>query len=448
MLLEIKSLFERKYILLLPLIYLLLTGNSSAQSYEFDSFIELVKKNNIDIMIAAKDLEIASAQEKEAKSRAYPELNIDAGYNRNLKEGYMYADLGALTGDTGGPAKFKTTYDNEFSLQSVLSQKIFDASVFYAITASKQYDELSNYIYEANFQAIISGSKKSFYMTLLLKEIWEMNKAAEENAEENYRNVKIKYDQGIVSQFELLQAEVRWKNLNPETTKSKRDYELALNSLKILVGIPVEKSIDIKGEFNYTPYIIIDKDIPEVLNNRPDYNALVWENKLRETNIKVEKSSYLPSLTASLTYRFNSVSNQFTLDNKNNFLIAGVNLHVPIFSGWGTDAKVEMAEIEAAQTTLNIEKTKEEITKEIKNISLRISESKNRIESADKTLESAKKAFEIAEVSTNNGVATQLELKDSRINYDKAQLNYYSAVYDYLEAFFDWELATGLTDKK
>ena len=49
----------------------------------------------------------------------------------------------------------------------------------------------------------------------------------------------------------------------------------------------------------------------------------------------------------------------------------------------------------------------------------------------------------IAETRVRNGLATQLELKDSRILLDQAQLNYYSSIYDYLAAYFDWQKATG-----
>ena len=55
------------------------------------------------------------------------------------------------------------------------------------------------------------------------------------------------------------------------------------------------------------------------------------------------------------------------------------------------------------------------------------------------------KAFEIAEITSDNGLATQLELKDARLAYDQAKLNYFAAQYEYLEAYFDWELAVGIT---
>jgi outer membrane protein TolC len=42
-----------------------------------------------------------------------------------------------------------------------------------------------------------------------------------------------------------------------------------------------------------------------------------------------------------------------------------------------------------------------------------------------------------------NGLATQLELRESRVDLDRAQVNFYSAIYDYLAAYFDWQRAVG-----
>ena len=72
---------------------------------------------------------------------------------------------------------------------------------------------------------------------------------------------------------------------------------------------------------------------------------------------------------------------------------------------------------------------------------------KNRIVSAEKTREIAKKAFRIAQTSADNGLATQLELKDTRVMADQAELGYYAGILDYLVAYFDYEQAVGKVKK-
>jgi outer membrane protein TolC len=60
-------------------------------------------------------------------------------------------------------------------------------------------------------------------------------------------------------------------------------------------------------------------------------------------------------------------------------------------------------------------------------------------------LKVASEAFAVTEVTVNNGLSTQLELKDARLLYDQAQLGFYNACFDYLCAIIDWETASGET---
>jgi outer membrane protein TolC len=286
-------------------------------------------------------------------------------------------------------------------------------------------------------------SKKAFYQALLLEKAWEVSRESEKNARENWQDIKKKYDHGQVSQFQLLQAEARWQNLVPETARVRRDYEWLLNNLKNLAGIPVEETIRLKGDLDDLPVLPTVKAMEVILEQRPDFNALLWEEKLRTTGIKAEKANQLPELHLNLIYNYSALSDQFKLERENSSYIVGLNLSIPIFSGGYRQAQVQKAKIELEKTRIKIDRERETIYNEIHNIHLRLEEAHQRVEAAKATLETAKKAFEIAEITAANGLATQLELKDARVVYDQSRLNVYAAAYDYLDAYFDWQQAAG-----
>jgi outer membrane protein len=246
-----------------------------------------------------------------------------------------------------------------------------------------------------------------------------------------------------VSQFALLQSEVRWKDLIPQTIQAERNYQLALTSLKNLAGIPVDDEIVLEGNLERCPEMPDTIEFEKVLSIRPDYNALIWEERLRRTAVSAERSGYFPTLTGNFIYNFSSQSDEWQLDDKNDNFIVGLNLSVPLFTGGYTRAKVSQARIELDKTRLRVDRTRDDIHKEIADVRLRLNQAKDRILSADATRQTAEKAFEIAQISAKNGLATQLELKDARLAFDGAQLTYYTAIYEYLSAYFDWEKATG-----
>ncbi|MFC2155553.1 TolC family protein [Acidobacteriota bacterium] len=421
---------------------------AESSSIDLDYFLSLVKQNSKDLKLAGKELDMAKVYKKEAMATALPVVMMEANYNRNLKDNFLYIDFPDFETGEMTNQKFKINYRNEYSLSMVLSQTLFSFKVGTALKAAKQYKKLTDFIYEATDQAIMTFSKKVFYQTLLLEKLWEVTRASEQNAHENYLNMKKKYDHGQVSQFKLLQTEVRWENLIPETTKARRNYEMALNNLKNLAGIPVEQEINLSGELDSYPPLPARIEFDFILNNRPDFNALKWEEKLRGTAVKSSSAERLPSLKLNLIYNFNSLSDRFKLERQNKSYIVGLNLSVPIFTGGYRQAQVSKAKIELEKARIKIDQSKEKIYNEIHNIQLRLEEARKRILSGKKSLQTAKKAFEIAQISADNGLATQLELKDVRVLYDQATLNCYASVYDYLDAYFDWEQTTGQLDKK
>ncbi len=445
---DTKNLKIKNHRLLIVIVYVMLilwlstALRAETKTYDLETFLNRVETYSKDLKLAGQDLEMAKVYHQEAKSTALPKIMMQGSYHRNLKDIFLFIDFPDF--DTGEMTnqKFKINYRNEYGFQAVVSQTLFSFKVGNALSAAKQYKKLTDFIYHATHQTIIKFAKKAFYQTLLLKKVWEVGQASEKNARDNYQDMKQKYDYGQVSQFQLLQAEVRWQNLVPETTKAKRNYELALNALKNLAGLPYEEQIELSGAFDVQPLLPQMEELDTVLEKRPDFNALLWEEKLRSTGIKAEKAEKLPSLSLNLIYNFSSLSDHFKLERQNHSYIIGLSLSIPIYTGGYQEAQVKKARIDLEKTRIKIEKEKESIYNEVHNIYLRLEEAGKRIEAARKLQETAKKAFEIAEVTAANGLATQLELKEARVAYDQAQLNSYAAVYDYLDAYFDWEQAS------
>lgn len=412
-------------------------------TYNLEAFLSRVETHSKDLKLAKKELDMADVYKKEALSTALPKIQMEADYKRNLKDNFLYIDFPDFETGEMTNQKFKINYKNEFGVNAVVSQTLFSFKVGTALKAAKEYKKLTDFVYSATHQTVITFSKKAFYQTLLLKKVWEVSRASEENARENYLMMKKKFDNGQVSQFKLLQAEARWQGLTPETTAAQRNYRLALNSLKNLAGIPVEEEIELDGEFGPVPPMPSMFSVDTALERRPDFNALLWEEKLRGTGVKSEAANLLPTLNLNLIYNFSSLSDQFKFERRNESYIVGLNLSIPVFTGGYSRAQVRKAKIELEKTRLKIDKEKERIYNDLSNIRLRLEEARERMLSARKTLETAEKAYNIAEITAANGLATQLELKDARVVFDQAMLNRYAAVYDYLDAYFDWELAVG-----
>ena len=437
-------------------ILLILSQAALAEPVDLDEYLELVVENSRALKLADRDRSMAQARKREATSAALPHVFAEAGYVRNFTDTYMYVDPGALgggedNGENGGEEgnggsedlKLKVNRSNEFSAGAFLNQVIFNPSVFYAIKGAKQYEQLTDFVYDASYQTIITEAKRLFYQGVLFEKVWEVRVSAEDSAHDNYLDVKKKYDNGMVSEFQLLQAEVRWKNSVPDTAQARRNYELVLNNLKTLAGIPVREELSLLVSMDDYPELPDSLDLDAVLARRPDYNTLLMEEKLNETNIKANKSAYYPTLNGSLFGAYSAQSDEWEFEQDNTVWSGSLTLSIPLFLGGSTRARVQQARIGLEKSQLRVAQARDDIYNEIANLYLWLRESRGRIESAEATLRSAERAFSIAETTSRSGMTTQLELKDARLDLDEASLNRYLAIYDYLAAYFEWERATG-----
>jgi outer membrane protein TolC len=84
---------------------------------------------------------------------------------------------------------------------------------------------------------LVANIKKAFYGCILLKNLKEIYQESLANAEENLATVKSLYNQGLISEFDLMQAEVQVENLKPLVENANNSYKNALNNLKLLWSI-------------------------------------------------------------------------------------------------------------------------------------------------------------------------------------------------------------------
>lgn len=416
---------------------------SYSKEYTLMSVLDLAKKNNKDIKLAQSNLKYADAQKDEAISLVLPKVNAQFIYNRNFLQNIFFFTVTDSAGNEQTQS-FTASFNNQYQIRASLDQTLYAfGRVGNAIKAANYFTTYSNYQYDYSFQNILTVVKKAFYQAILFQKVWEVAIESENSAKENYENIKIKFEGGAVSEFDLLQAETRWQNAIPLTMQARKNYEVAINNLKALVDIPLREEISLIGGLDTFPLFPDSINYTLAFKNRPDYNALIWEEKLQQKRVSIEKSNYYPTLSANITYIYSANSNQWILENKNDNIVGLLSFDIPIFNGFYTNAQVQKARVDVSRVKTRIAKAIDEIRIELQNIYLRMVEARERIGAAQKSIESASRAFDIAETRVNNGLATQLEFRESRVDLDRAKVTFYSAIYDYLDAYFDWHLANG-----
>lgn len=427
------------------------TGDQ-AEMIGLEQFLTLVEANSLQLETARTDRLLAEVQEDLVRSQIFPFVAGQLGYTRNILDIEQDFPIGADTSGAGSFAPIVTepvdiNSDNDFTVGFSVEQLLFDASVFRALEASRQFSDLTGTIYEATRQGLLTEAKRLFFQTLLLQEVLAVRRSSEAIALASFEEAQQRFANGLASQLEVLQAEVDWKITEPDTTQAERNLNVALQNLKNFAGLPQDQEIGLAGSLDEFPAPPNFDGAFADRTMRPDYQALLAERRLRELNIAAERAAFYPSVSAQLAYGWQASDDGFSLSDGTDSLTGGITVTVPIFFGGSRFASLNQARLELDRTVAAIAISDDDIATELETIRLTLEEAALRIESAAQTRDTVERALQVSQTSFDNGLATQRELNDTRVNLERARLNYLSAVFDYLSAYFNWQLATGIGDQ-
>jgi len=436
----------RNLILLIFLpIYLLAQKNVLT----LEDAIKIALENSNQVKLA--QLEILKSDEKlvEARSALIPRISASGSYSRYLKKPVLFlppdSPFGRMTGGV-----IEIGFDNSYLGAISLQMPLFSWNLYAGIRSALKGKSLAEQAYKSITLKTIADVKKAFYGALLARENYKITKMRVDLAQDNLKNVEKMYRQGIASEYDYISAQVQYQNLLPLLIQAENNLELAKNALKLVLGIDVKEDIEIEGEMKVDSLIGVDyaSSLKDLYEKNPDLKQAELQVELSREIVSLEVSGHLPSLFLTGNLQYQAQANDFNFNQyrwiRTTFI--GLQIQIPIFNGFGTQARVDQAQASFQQAIERLNFTKQALENELKNTIYRIEQSGRRIESQKRAVELAELGYKIARKRFESGVGTQLEVSNAEVNLAQARLNYLQAIYDYLIAMSDLEKLTGKTN--
>lgn len=422
---------------------LLLAQTKQTSVLNLEQAISLALEKNADLKIASMEVNKSEEKLREARSGLFPKLDVNGQYQR-------YIDLPVIFMPPGSPFGPTLTIgsDNSFTAAASLSVPLFAWSLYQGIGLASDALTISQENYRSVKNKVVGDVKKAFLAVLLTRETKDVMQQSLKNAEDNFENIKRLNSAGTLSDYDVLRAEVQVENLKPTVLQMENNYVLSLEALKVTIGLDANQDIDVIGEMNFEePYQIPTQQdvIDELIKNNPQLAILENQVKLNDRNISLENSAYLPTLAGFGSYQYQAQANDFKFSDYNwvKTFVLGVQLQIPIFNGFKTQARVSQAEIGLNQSVEQKRNFTEALKTQALSILYRIEQAVKRIEGQNKTVSQAAEGYEIAKRRLANSVAIQLEVNDAELALRQAKLNRLQAIYDLKVAEADLENVLG-----
>lgn len=110
----------------------------------------------------------------------------------------------------------------------------------------------------------------------------------------------------MVSEFDMLQAEVRVENIRPVLLKMENVLITSKDGLKMVIGVNQSAEIDVSGTIELDSIDISHEEelIQEALHSNFDIKSLELKRQVDEAFVQLDVSEYWPTLAAFGNYTY------------------------------------------------------------------------------------------------------------------------------------------------
>lgn len=430
------------------IIFIITASQLAAQPSEkvivdLNKAISIAIENNYDLKTGRLNKDIAYEKVEETWGTAvYPELKGSVNYRRALKKGVFTIDAPGFSGT------FPIGTDNTLTATLSLSQNIFAGGIFIGAQAAEIYAKIADHIVDATELELKYQVKAAYFGVMVTKEVLEVASANLSQAEDNLKNTQIKYDAGLVPEYDLVRAKVAVQTAKPELEQAKNSNQITRDVLRNIMGLSYNVEVEVSDSLNYKDLTIDEFElvVEKMFRFNPVVKQLEQTINLREKAVGVYQSEFLPSLRAYGAWNVESQENDERSIGSwrfNNSINLGLELSVPIFNGWSSKSRVTQAELEVKIARENLKKSKEGLATQLRETTLKIANQKEKLKAYTEAVSQAELAHSLANIRYTAGVGTQLEVIDAQVGVTRAKYNYLNGVYEYYLLIANLEKLSG-----
>ncbi len=420
--------------------FITLALTSVAQSTEqialtltLEQALEIALSENPTIKVAEQEIEIKRYAKQETYASLYPRFDATAQYQRVLAKQTMSMDFGGQT------QTIKVGSDNSFNGGITGSMPIVNAQLWESLKISVADVVLAVEKARSSQIDMIEQVSQAYFSVLLAKESLVVYQRVYDNAVENNKNIKKRYDVGSVSEFDYISSNVSVQNAIPNVIEAQNSVVLTLWQLKALLGIDLKKNIDVAGSLaDYEAQMNYAHTLEQLdLSNNSTLKQLDIQEDMLASALKITKLANVPTLSVNAAYLYTALGNDgkfFQAKAWNPYSYAGVQLNIPIFAGNQRRAATRQAKLNLSNLQLQRENAERQLQVAVVNSLNNMQTNVKKFSAAAATVGQAQRGYDIAVKRYEVGRGTLVDVDNSQLQLTQAELGRNSAIYNFLIA--------------
>lgn len=405
-----------------------------------DEALKIALSDNPTIKVADQDIELKKVSAKEAWQSLLPTADLNGTITYTIKTATM--NIG------GNQVKMGNDASNTWNGALNISLPVYAPAVYRTMKMTKDDIALAAEKSRASRLDLINQVTKAYYQLMLAQDSYAVLQKSYNYSEENYNVVKAKFEQGSVSEYDKISAEVQMRNIKPNVVAAANAVNLAKTQMKVLLGIgDPELEIQIQDNLkNYEQAVHEHDPLEQVsLEQNTTLRQFTFNEKLLDHSLRIQKSAFIPTLALNYQYQYQALFNQnfqFWNYNWTPSSTLALTLSIPLFHA-DNFTKMKTTRIQMQQLAENRLNTERQLNMQVQTYLDNMQASNEQMASNKESVAQAEKGLLIAQKRYDVGRGTILELNSSEVALTQAELTYNQAIYDYLTARADLDCLIG-----
>ena len=440
---------------------------SQARPITLQQALDIAEKKSETVGLARADVARAEGERRRARSGYLPQLSGSASYQRTIRSQFSALSSGADT--STGPVVTCNTFvprpgapltervdslesavecasnadpfasfrnlpfgrENTYRFGLSFSQTLFSGGQLKgqseAAGAGVRIADLGLTAARAQLLLDVTGA---YYDAALADRLLAIAEATLEQADTTLSQTQLARQVGNQSEFDLLRARVTRDNQRPVVIQRRADRDQAYYRLKQLLDVPLEQPVTLATGLGDS--IAVDSARVRALVERPGDTTTTVRAPVRQAAegvtaqrglLRVARGQRWPQV--ALTSQFAQLAfpdkiSPFGSDFVSDWTVS-LGLQVPLFTGGRIGGDVAVARANVSQAELRLQQTRELAAVDSRSAITQLDAAYAGWQASAGTVEQAARAYQIAELRYREGISTQTELLDSRVQLQQAQ---------------------------
>lgn len=323
-----------KRILFLSCISMSLSAQTQVSFSSLDQVFEYAAKNNIRLITAETQKQIADGQIRQSYSTLFPTVTLNGNYTDNIKIQPTLVPLSLFGGAEGTYSEEKFGRRYVYNANLAAQVNLLNLQDWFTIRASKYNAEVARLNIEKTKLELFDQVAAAYYNYLLWHEVENISLQNFRVADSTLMILNNRLNEGAISDLQLNIALInRQKSLGTFKT-AQTNQTISVNNLKMLLNIKKQDTLLISEQLNG------ELPSPGVAGRSSFSNADVRiahaQTLLAKNTLRTSRATFAPSLYAVYQYSSQIAGDQFlSFENTNNISqqYFGLRFSVPLFTG-------------------------------------------------------------------------------------------------------------------